>query len=135
MVPFTLDPLQAKPSEELRATLRSLVAMTGVEVYIISGRDRQFMENNLSDLGLVMVAEHGSFLKKYNGNTMLHVLYTSGQWSSLVDIKTEWRAKAMSLMQLAVDSAPGSHIEVKVMPRHHTSSSSGGVTCIPLQRS
>jgi trehalose 6-phosphate synthase/phosphatase len=59
-----MKPQDAKPSARLIQLLTQLTADPRNSVYVISGRDKEFLEANLGQVpGLGMSAEHGCFNK------------------------------------------------------------------------
>jgi trehalose 6-phosphate synthase/phosphatase len=65
LTPIVKEPSAAVPTEKLLRTLRALAADKNNAVWIISGRDQEFLEQHLGDIpGLGLSAEHGCFLRK-----------------------------------------------------------------------
>ena len=65
LTPIVKEPSAAVPTEKLLRTLRALAADPKNTVWIISGRDQEFLEKHLGDIsGLGLSAEHGCFLRK-----------------------------------------------------------------------
>lgn len=65
LTPIVKEPSAAVPTPKLLKTLSVLAAGEGNEVWIISGRDQEFLTKHLGDIpGLGLSAEHGCFLRK-----------------------------------------------------------------------
>lgn len=64
LTPIVKEPSAALPSEKLLRTLKTLTADPKNAVWIISGRDQDFLEKHLGSVdGLGLSAEHGCFLR------------------------------------------------------------------------
>jgi trehalose 6-phosphate synthase/phosphatase len=67
LTPIVKEPSAAVPSQKLLRTLRTLAADPHNAVWVISGRDQEFLEKHLGDIpGLGLSAEHGCFLREPN---------------------------------------------------------------------
>jgi trehalose 6-phosphate synthase/phosphatase len=102
----TLVGLTKKPERAilLQQTQELLVTLQEkMEVFIVSGRSRAFLEKQLGSLNLHLVAEHGAFERLPNG-----------EWQTRVssDIKS-WYPQVERVMQSYADRVPLSHIERK----------------------
>lgn len=65
LTPIVKEPSAAVPTDKLLRTLRALAQDKKNQVWIISGRDQEFLEKYLGDIpGLGLSAEHGCFLRK-----------------------------------------------------------------------
>lgn len=65
LTPIVRDPEKALPSDRLVAALDKLSADTRNAIFIISGRDQQFLTKHLGHLDNIgFSAEHGSFIKE-----------------------------------------------------------------------
>ena len=102
LVGFNNDRNKALPSIELKNLLRSLSKNEKNKVAIISGRPHDFMEKNLSDLGICLIAEHGFFQK---------IQVVSGK--KQIQNNT-WVDHIFPLLQQFADNTPGTFVEKKV---------------------
>jgi trehalose 6-phosphate synthase/phosphatase len=93
-------PEMAIPDENLLNTLANLAADPHNEVWIISGRDRNFLEKWFGKLPIGLVAEHGGYIKRDN-------------WRSVIQGVPEWKDRVVDVMQEYVDRNNESFIEVK----------------------
>lgn len=84
----TLVSLNRKPEraillEKTKSILASL--KDKVEIIIVSGRSRDFLDQQLGDLHLQMVAEHGAFCKEARGEWKNCIASDVSSWYSQVD--------------------------------------------------
>src|SRR5690606_4837687 len=70
------------------------------EVWIVSGRNREFLEQWLGHLPIGLVAEHGGFIKQ-------------GAWKNVIEGTQRWKNIVMELMQDYVATNAESFIEIK----------------------
>ncbi|TGJ86360.1 hypothetical protein E0Z10_g2440 [Xylaria hypoxylon] len=105
LTPIVRDPQAAIPSERVIQTLRTLASDDRNAVWIISGRDQEFLQQHLgliSNLGFS--AEHGSFIR-YPGATT---------WENLAEkLDMSWQAEVIDVFQKYTDRVLGSFIERK----------------------
>jgi len=127
LAPIVPNPSDAKPSPKVKSILSKLCEVDGNFVYIISGRDRNCLEDWLGDIGDIgFSAEHGCFLKLIHKKAS-HATPSSkeepngahesnGLWIDIpkekgMDIK--WIPNVISLMKDFCFQCPGSAIEKK----------------------
>eukprot|EP01116_Phalansterium_solitarium_P014115 TRINITY_DN31648_c0_g1_i1.p1 TRINITY_DN31648_c0_g1~~TRINITY_DN31648_c0_g1_i1.p1 ORF type:complete len:277 (-),score=124.75 TRINITY_DN31648_c0_g1_i1:561-1391(-) len=111
LTPIVADPSKALPPPHLLDTLHRLHGSTRTTEYIVTGRDRQFIERHLaSELdGVGFSCEHGALIR-------WHVLpgETTPDWDNLADsIDLSWRAPVLEAMADAIRLTPGSRLEKK----------------------
>ncbi|ANI88780.1 hypothetical protein A9P82_05445 [Arachidicoccus ginsenosidimutans] len=105
LTPFSEQPSEAVPSEELLQILEQLSRDPQNDVYIISGRDGETLERWLGHLpSLGLIAEHGAKIRTGNNGWRA----TSGLTSA-----TEWMHKVEDIMDKYVAKCPRSFIEKK----------------------
>ncbi len=102
LIPFTAKPDEAKPDKELLQMLRKINSFENTNLVIISGRDKETLDNWLGDLGLNMVAEHGAWIKEQGT-----------QWDTLEPHTQEWKKEIRQILEFYVDRTPGAFIEEK----------------------
>jgi trehalose 6-phosphate synthase/phosphatase len=102
LTPFSDWPRKAVPGDEVIPLLRALTDTPGNEVVIVSGRDKETLEQWLGALNLSMVAEHGVWAKE-----------RGGQWQMMETMKNDWKNQIRPLLELYVDRTPGSFVEEK----------------------
>ena len=64
LVNFRDKPELAIPNDNLIEILDSLSNIDGLDIAIVSGRNKLFLEDNLGKLNISIIAEHGHFFKK-----------------------------------------------------------------------
>jgi trehalose 6-phosphate synthase/phosphatase len=105
----TLAELQPKPSEalpdkEIKALFSKLENANPVDVYIISGRAREDMDQWFSRYEFNLIAEHGYYYKHYNADEWIEF----GPQAEL-----SWKNQIIDIFQLYTGMTPGSFIEEK----------------------
>jgi trehalose 6-phosphate synthase/phosphatase len=95
----------AIPSEDTLAALSALSEDPRNLVYIISGRDGEFLEQHLGHIGgLGMSAEHGGFIRAPG----------SKQWTNFTEsMDMSWMNEVLEVFKYYTERTTGSHIEVK----------------------
>ncbi|KAI1911462.1 threalose-6-phosphate phosphatase [Ophidiomyces ophidiicola] len=105
LTPIVKDPQAAIPSDRVVRTLKTLAADPKNSVWIISGRDQNFLEEwmgHISELGLS--AEHGCFIRKPHNDT----------WENLTDKSNMgWQKEVVDVFQYYTERTQGSFIERK----------------------
>lgn len=102
LVPYTIHPQEAKPDTGLMDTLFSLTADPKNNVVIISGRDKDTLNQWFYSLPIHMIGEHGACIKEIGK-----------QWDILTQKKCDWKESILSLLNKYVDRLPGAFIEEK----------------------
>ena len=65
LTPIVKDPNAAIPTDRVIRTIKKLASDPNNNVWIVSGRDQQFLEQWMGDIGeLGLSAEHGSFIRE-----------------------------------------------------------------------
>lgn len=105
LAPIVEDPNMAIPADRVVRTLKRLAQAPGNTVWIISGRDQEFLSEHLGHIEeLGLSAEHGCFLRYPNRS----------EWENLAEkIDMGWQAIAESVFQRYTEQTSGSHIEKK----------------------
>ncbi len=102
LIPFSPDPLEARPSETVLELLRKLSIGGGTQVVLTSGRSKDTLEEWFAGLPLGLVAEHGAWMKR------------RGQaWKVIKPLRQEWKTEIRPLLETYVERLPGSFIEEK----------------------
>jgi trehalose 6-phosphate synthase/phosphatase len=100
LTPIVRDPAAAIPTERLIRTLKALASDDRNAVWIISGRDQEFLQShlgNISELGFS--AEHGSFMR-HPGST---------EWENLAEtFDMGWQQEVVEVFTKYTDKTPGS---------------------------
>lgn len=93
------EPSAAVPSERVILTLKTLAADPKNAVWIISGRDQDFLQQHLGHIKeLGFSAEHGSFMKHPR----------SDEWENLAEtFDMGWQQEVLDVFQKYTDKVPG----------------------------
>ncbi len=102
LVPFNVDPKQAKPGPPLMDILTELSSDARTKLVIISGRDKDTIGNWLGSLNAVLIAEHGVWNKSKNSD-----------WKLIKPLDNEWKEKILPILHLYADRLPGAFVEEK----------------------
>jgi trehalose 6-phosphate synthase/phosphatase len=102
LVPFSRYPEMAVPSERVLAQLKRLAADVKNTLVIVSGRKQEFLDKWFGDLQIVLVAEHGAFIRT-----------PSTGWTSEVDADPAWKQHVLPVLQRHADRCTGAFIEEK----------------------
>lgn len=103
LVAFKAIPEQARPDQELRQLLTDLGNDPQNTVVIVSGRDKNILEEWLGDLNLSLLASHGLWIR----------LRDQKEWAMTVPLDNEWKESVRHILELYTDRMPGSFIEEK----------------------
>jgi trehalose 6-phosphate synthase/phosphatase len=100
LVPIRELPELAVPDVKIMDLTERIAALN--EVVIISGRNRDFLDKWFSNLDLILVAEHGAFIKK-----------PGKDWESALGGNDAWKAKILPTMNRFTNRCKGSFVEEK----------------------
>ena len=103
LVPYTATPELARPEPSLLELLGALAARPQTELHVVSGRDRDTLEQWLGSLPIALHAEHGFWSR---------APHDSG-WTPAGDLGTGWRERALAILRDITSRTPGSLVEVK----------------------
>ncbi|KAK3690209.1 glycosyltransferase family 20-domain-containing protein [Podospora appendiculata] len=105
LTPIVAEPSAAIPSERVITSLKALAADHRNAVWIISGRDQEFLSHHLGHIKeLGFSAEHGSFLKHPG----------TENWENLAEqYDMGWQQETLEVFQKYTDKVPGAFIERK----------------------
>jgi len=102
LTPITKFPEMALLNKKTVTLLQSIISDKQNTVAIISGRGREFIENQFKNLNVILIAEHGFYIK-----------YPKGEWKSIIDINLDWKETILAVLNNYVDRCNGSMIEEK----------------------
>lgn len=105
LTPIVREPSAAIPSAAVITALKALASDHRNAVWIISGRDQEFLNKHLGHIAeLGFSAEHGSFMR-HPGQT---------EWENLAaTLDMGWQPEVMAVFRKYTDRVPGSFIEPK----------------------
>lgn len=113
LTPIVKDPAAAKPSPILLETLVKLANDERNAVWIISGRDQEFLNETLGHIhGLGFSAEHGAFMK-YPG---------SDKWENLAETTDmSWQKEVMDVFEKYTERTQGKPLQHPFITLHTNS--------------
>jgi trehalose 6-phosphate synthase/phosphatase len=100
LVAIKKSPENAKPDIELYNLLADLTANN--DVVLISGRDKDTIEQWFGHFNMGLVAEHGAWIKEVDS-----------KWKQTENLSSDWKEKILPILNLFVDRTPGAFIEHK----------------------
>ncbi len=104
LVPFADRPGEASPDEKLTSLLQKLSSAQGNHVVLLSGRDRETLDEWFKGLPLTLVAEHGGWMRPAAG----------APWAPTLTPNEEgWKKEVRPILDLFVNTIPRSHVEEK----------------------
>jgi trehalose 6-phosphate synthase/phosphatase len=102
LIPFHDRPRMAVPTPEVIGILRGLASDPLNTVVIVSGRDRETLNDFFSTLPVILIAEHGAWMRDPK---------RSWQAPKMQDVK--WKSTILPILELYTDRLPGALIEEK----------------------
>lgn len=102
LMPFMLDPAEARPDTELLEILSELSADKKNRVILISGRDKRILDTWFRDYNIELIAEHGAWKKRL-----------SEDWKPVTLLRNEWKEQIRPILEQYVSRTPGSFMEEK----------------------
>lgn len=103
LTPICNTPSAAIPSKEMLSYLTELTKDPKNFVFIISGRDQQFLDQYLNIDGVGLSAEHGSFIK-----------YPNQSWRNATeDMDLSWKDDVINIFNFYTERTQGSFVENK----------------------
>ncbi|KAF9234444.1 trehalose 6-phosphate phosphatase [Melanogaster broomeanus] len=110
LTPIVRTPAMAVPSLDALNALTKLTSDPKNIVYIVSGRDQEFLEIHLGHIKhLGMSAEHGGFIRDPNGGDA-----EQEEWMNFTaKLDMEWMEEVAEIFRYYTERTTGSHIEIK----------------------
>lgn len=102
LVKFHKNPQHCKPDDELNRLLDKIIADKNNRLVIISGRDRDTLENWIGGKELTIIAEHGVWIRE-----------PGKDWKIIEPLKSDWKEEVRHILEYYVDRTPGTFIEEK----------------------
>jgi trehalose 6-phosphate synthase/phosphatase len=100
LVPIRELPELAIPDVRIISITEKLATITNI--VIISGRNKEFLDKWFSNLDLVLVAEHGAFIK-----------YPGMEWESSLDDDNSWKELLRPILERFTTRCKGTFVEEK----------------------
>lgn len=95
-------PTDAKPDKELLELLELINTDAKTDLILISGRDKNTLNEWFGDKGFSLIAEHGVWKKERDG-----------EWKERTQSHSNWKESIRPVLESYVDRTPGSLIEEK----------------------
>lgn len=102
LMPFSDDPRNAIPDSDLVAIAGGLAEDESNCVFVLSGRDREFLEKCFEGLPVGLSAEHGVWTK-----------HSGSEWEISESATMDWKDEIRPVIESYVDRTPGSLLEEK----------------------
>ena len=102
LVPFTKDPATAKIEKKTLDLVSQITSVKNATVVIISGREKEFLEKQFHDVNVILVAEHGYFIK-----------YPKKSWQTCHTPVLNWKESILPILNEYVSRCNGSFLEEK----------------------
>jgi trehalose 6-phosphate synthase/phosphatase len=102
LVPFSRIPEMAIPGTQTLNQLKSLAENQKNTLVLISGRDKDFLQEWFGTINVHLIAEHGAFQKS-----------PGGEWQCAIDPDQSWKPAFAQVLQRYTDRCNGSFIEEK----------------------
>ena len=102
LVPFAPTPDLAKPSQTVLRILSSLADDPRNDVVLATGRDRATLDQWFNGVGLGFAAEHGAWIKPWDG-----------AWTLLKPLEVDWKERISPILKMYADRLPGAFVEEK----------------------
>jgi trehalose 6-phosphate synthase/phosphatase len=106
LMPFFKEPHMASPDQEVLQLLKGLSDQKQNRLIVISGRDKDTLEEWLGHLPIELVAEHGAWIKESKNGE-------KGDWEVSGDLDDRWKEEIRDTMEYYVNRTPGAFIEEK----------------------
>lgn len=101
LVRFENRPEKAVPGKDILKILAYLANSDKNDVVIISGRTRDFLDRHFGNLRVILIAEHGGWIK------------SGDEWKSSIPLDPSWKNEVRPILEMYCDRTPGSFFEEK----------------------
>lgn len=102
LVNFVNNPENAFPDESLKALIQSLTELKNTKVVLISGRDKESLGKWWLKIPVVLIAEHGVWIRKVGKD-----------WVLSENVLNTWMESVRPVIETFVDRTPGTFLEEK----------------------
>lgn len=102
LAPFSDYPDEVEFPEKSRKILENLTHDEKNDIYLISGRKKEYMDYYFNDENIGLIAEHGIWIK-----------HPGKKWTQLRKHNKQWKNEIREILQIHVDRTPGTYIEEK----------------------
>ena len=102
LIPIAKLPESAVLNEKTKAILNNIISDKRNRIAIISGRKKEFIEEQFKDIDAILIAEHGYFIK-----------YQGTDWVITIEIDRSWKKKIIPVLNEYTAKCSGSMVEDK----------------------
>ncbi|HEU0137490.1 MAG TPA: bifunctional alpha,alpha-trehalose-phosphate synthase (UDP-forming)/trehalose-phosphatase [Flavobacterium sp.] len=102
LIGFKNNPKDASPDAALFDLLDNISSNDNTEVAIVSGRDRNTLENWFGHTNYTLITDHGVWLRRKGKD-----------WDMLERPRNDWKENILPILETFVDRTPGSFVEEK----------------------
>ena len=102
LAPFADTPEDARPGLDLLTLLRDLSRNGNNDIVLISGRDKDTMQDWFADFGVALVAEHGAWIKTKDRD-----------WQLTRPLDNGWKSAILPILETYADRLSGAFVEEK----------------------
>jgi len=102
VAPFASHPQMAKPSEQLLKILKDISDDPTNTIILVSGRDKDTLQDWFGLLDAGLVAEHGVWIKEKSEN-----------WRLAKPLTNDWKLRLRPALEMYADRLPGAFVEEK----------------------
>jgi trehalose 6-phosphate synthase/phosphatase len=102
LVPLAKRPALAKPTESVLRLLAKLADNDRNTVVLVSGRDKETINEWFGALPIHLVAEHGMWRRLFGV-----------EWQITNTASTDWKSRLLPILERYADRLPGSFVEIK----------------------
>src|SRR5690606_26831652 len=82
LVPLEKNPQNVRLPDDVKRTILAITDRS--KVVIVSGRDRQFLEREVGDLPVPILAEHGALIKNRDHGQWEHSYPNQDEWKEII---------------------------------------------------
>ncbi|MBN1509637.1 MAG: bifunctional alpha,alpha-trehalose-phosphate synthase (UDP-forming)/trehalose-phosphatase [Sedimentisphaerales bacterium] len=102
LTPFTDTPEDARPGPDLLTLLQDFSQNVSNDIVLVSGRDKDTMQDWFEDLSVALVAEHGAWIRTKDGD-----------WQLTRSLESGWKSAVLPILQTYADRLLGAFVEEK----------------------
>jgi len=103
LVNFVNNPEHAFPDESLISLIQSLTELKNTKIVLISGRDKKSLGKWWIKIPVVLIAEHGVWIRKIGKD-----------WTLSEKVQNNWMESIRPVIETFVDRTPGTFLEEKI---------------------
>ncbi|MFX0132445.1 MAG: bifunctional alpha,alpha-trehalose-phosphate synthase (UDP-forming)/trehalose-phosphatase [Candidatus Hodarchaeota archaeon] len=102
LIKFFKKPKHAEPNDEILFILKKIASDRRNKIILISGRDKNTIDEWFNELNIDLIAEHGLWTKK-----------KEKEWEMFESLRNDWKDTIRPILEKYIYRTPGSFIEEK----------------------